>query len=64
MFRGDVTGGEILNVNDVQYCVSLEMEIDHGGSGPLHFTGVLDHGPFPPTIAGFVTQLPGVCPIL
>lgn len=27
-----------------------------GGSTPLHFTGLLDHNQFPPTIQGFLTN--------
>ena len=37
----------------------MEMEITSGGKGDLHFTGILDHGPFPPTVGGYVTQSPG-----
>ena len=63
LLRGDVTGGRIINLNDTQFCVSMALEITDGGSGQVFFTGILDHGPFPPTIAGFVTQQPTPCPI-
>jgi hypothetical protein len=59
VFSGDITGGTILNLNGTRFCVTMEMEITSGGKGELYFTGILDHGPFPPTIAGFVSQAPG-----
>ena len=64
ILRGDVAGGGILNLNGTQFCVSIVMDVTEGGSGRVYFSGVLDHGPFPPTIAGFVTQSPAPCPIL
>jgi hypothetical protein len=64
ILQGDVTGGGILNLNDTQFCVSIEMSITEGGSGELFFSGVLDHGPFPPGIFGAVTQAPTPCPIV
>ena len=66
VFSGDITGGTILNLNGTQYCVTMVLDIDAGGGGTVHFTGLLDHGPFPPTIAGFVTQDPSLlpCPVL
>lgn len=63
-FSGNVVGGTILNLNDLQYCISMTLEVTDGGRGELFFSGVLDHGPFPPTIAGFVTQSPTPCPAL
>lgn len=63
LFRGDVAGGTILNLNGTQFCVIMALEITDGGRGQVFFSGVLDHGPFPPTIAGFVTQAPSPCPI-
>jgi hypothetical protein len=58
-FSGDITQGTILNLDGTRYCVSMEMEITSGGKGELYFTGILDHGPFPPTVGGFVSQSPG-----
>ena len=62
-FRGDVIGGEIvsLNLERTQFCVAMTLDITDGGSGQVYFRGLLDHGPFPPTIAGFVTQSPTSC---
>jgi hypothetical protein len=62
VFKGDIVGGSITNLNGVQYCVAMAIDLTSGGKGTVHFTGLLDHGPFPPTIAGFVTQDPlGPC---
>jgi hypothetical protein len=61
IFSGDITGGYILNLNDTQYCVSMTLQMTDGGKGELYFTGILDHGPFPPTIGGYGTQQPVGC---
>ena len=61
--QGEVAGGTILNLNGVQFCVTLQLEITKGGRGDLYFTGLLDHGPFPPTIFGIVSQTPIPCPL-
>jgi hypothetical protein len=61
VFKGDVIGGEILNLNGTQFCVAMALDITDGGHGQVYFRGLLDHGPFPPTIAGFVTQSPISC---
>ncbi|MBA2302288.1 MAG: hypothetical protein H0W08_06595 [Acidobacteria bacterium] len=63
LFRGEVAGGTTYNLNDTQFCVNMAMKIADGGRGEIFFSGVLDHGPFPPTIAGLVTQSPSPCPI-
>jgi hypothetical protein len=65
VFSGAVRGGTIYNVNGTQFCINMALEIDEGGRGEIYFSGVLDHGPFPPTIAGLVTQSPnpGPCPV-
>ena len=63
VLSGDVFGGRILNLDDTQFCVSMALDITSGGSGRLFFTGILDHGPFPPTITGLVTQEPTPCPV-
>jgi hypothetical protein len=57
-FAGVVQPGGTLTLNPdlTSFTVSLTMVITSGGAGTLHFTGLLDHGPFPPTIAGTITQ--------
>jgi hypothetical protein len=64
VFSGDVAGGTIFNINDTQFCINMALDIDDGGRGRVYFSGILDHGPFPPAIAGFVTQEanPNLCP--
>jgi hypothetical protein len=54
--EGDVTEGTILNVNGTRFIIVLRMEITDGGSGEATFSAVLDHGPFPPTIQGTISQ--------
>ena len=58
---GDVVGGAIINLNGVQFCVATRLVISQGGHGLVYFTGLLDHGPFPPTITGIVSQSPLPC---
>jgi hypothetical protein len=54
---GDVgEGGTICNINGVQFKVDITLNIKQGGSGQAHLTVTLDHGPFPPTVKGFITQ--------
>jgi hypothetical protein len=61
-FSGDVASGTIMTLpSGTQFCIIMTLEMDKGGNGELYFTGLLDHGPFPPTIAGFVTQTPLSC---
>ena len=62
VMRGDVLEGAILTINETQFCVSMVMDVTDGGRGQVYFTGLLDHGPFPPTIGGFVTQSPSPSP--
>ena len=64
VLSGNVTDGTILNLNGLQFCVTMELTINGSGRGQLYFTGLLDHTPFPPTIAGFVTQNPLPCSAL
>ena len=65
VLHGDVVDGSILTLlSGTQFCVTMELEITSGGKGQLFFTGLLDHGPFPPTIAGVVGQSPAPCSIL
>ena len=63
LLHGDVAGGRIIRFTETLFCVSMALDITDGGSGRLFFTGILDHGPFPPTIGGFVTQQPTPCPL-
>ena len=63
LFRGDVTEGTIVNLDGTRFCVSMTLEITDGGRGEVFFKGLLDHGPFPPTIAGVVTQEPNPCTV-
>lgn len=61
VIQGAVSGGRIFNLDGTRFCVEMVMEITSGGRGQLHFTGLLDHNPFPPTIGGLVTQDPVGC---
>jgi hypothetical protein len=54
--EGDVTGGSLYNVDGTRYLVAMRMKITDGGSGEATFNAVLDHGPFPPTIQGLISQ--------
>jgi hypothetical protein len=49
-------GGTLLNNGDNTFTVDATLLITSGGSGTLHFVGVLSHNTFPPTIVGTVTQ--------
>jgi hypothetical protein len=40
----------------LQFLVNLTMNITQGGSGQAHLTVLLDHGPFPPTVKGTISQ--------
>ena len=54
---GNVTGGQLCYVDGIQYhVVGMTMEITQGGTGQAVFNAVLDHGPFPPTIKGAISQ--------
>ena len=64
-FSGDIASGNILTLpGGTQFCITMTLEVTTGGNGELYFTGLLDHGPFPPTIGGFVTQSPSSCSVL
>jgi len=57
VFTGTVDSGGTLTYNgDNTFDVSMTMVLVSGGTGTLTFTGLLDHNPFPPTIAGSITQ--------
>jgi hypothetical protein len=49
-------GGKVCYIDGIKYSVSLTMDIDHGGSGEAQLMVLLDHGPFPPTVKGTITQ--------
>jgi hypothetical protein len=53
---GKVTGGILQKLSDTQFGVVMSMEITEGGTGDATFRAILDHGPFPPTIKGVITQ--------
>jgi hypothetical protein len=48
--------GTVCYIDGVRYLVSMTMNIVQGGTGQAQFSAVLDHGPFPPTIRGAITQ--------
>ena len=49
-------GGTLTNNGDNTFTVDMTMVLLRGGVGTLHFTGLLNHTPFPPTIIGTVSQ--------
>ena len=49
-------GGTLTNNGDNTFSVDMTMVILRGGAGTLHFSGLLNHNPFPPTIIGTVSQ--------
>ena len=50
-------GGTVCYINGVQFQVSLTMNIGQDGSeGHAELNVILDHGPFPPTVKGTITQ--------
>lgn len=49
-------GGTVCYIDGIKYLVSLTMNIDQGGDGKAHLTVLLDHGPFPPTVKGAISQ--------
>ena len=51
-----VAGGTLCYVDGIRYLVGMSMNITQGGHGQAHFDAVLDHGPFPPTIRGAISQ--------
>jgi hypothetical protein len=51
-FAGSVKSGTITNNGDGTFSLSLTLKVESGGHGPLHFTGILSHNVFPPTIVG------------
>jgi hypothetical protein len=56
VFAGTVATGTLTYNGDDTYTVALTLTLTEGGSGTLQFTGLLDHGPFPPTIVGTLSQ--------
>jgi hypothetical protein len=53
---GEVVGGTLCYVDGTRYLVGMSMDITQGGHGQAQFSAVLDHGPFPPTIKGAISQ--------
>lgn len=49
-------GGTLLNNGNNTFTVDATLLITSGGIGTLHFTGVLNHNTFPPTIVGTISQ--------
>jgi hypothetical protein len=49
-------GGTVCYIDGIKYLVSLTMDIDQGGDGKAQLTVLLDHGPFPPTVKGTISQ--------
>lgn len=64
VIEGDVVGGTILNLNGTQFCVRMQLDPDKGGLEDIHFTGLLDHGPFPPIITGILSETPLPCSLV
>ena len=49
-------GGTLTNNDDNTFTVDMTMVLLRGGVGTLHFSGLLNHNLFPPTIIGTVSQ--------
>jgi hypothetical protein len=49
-------GGTVCSIDGIKYMVTLTMDIDQGGNGKAQLTVLLDHGPFPPTVKGTISQ--------
>lgn len=64
VIEGDVGGGTIQNLNGTQFCVTMQLEPDKGGLEDIYFTGLLDHGPFPPIITGILSEAPLPCSLV
>lgn len=54
--RGVVSGGTLFNNGDNTFTVNATLTILSGGSGTLHYQGLLNHNVFPPTVIGPLTQ--------
>jgi len=56
-FRGVVLpGGTLFNNSNNTFTVEATLILTSGGSGQLHYVGLLDHNVFPPTIVGPIFQ--------
>ena len=53
---GVVSGGTLFNNGDNTFTVDATLTILSGGSGTLHYRGLLNHNVFPPTVIGPLTQ--------
>jgi hypothetical protein len=49
-------GGTLFNNGNNTFAVDATLFITSGGSGTLHFQGILNHNTFPPTIIGTASQ--------
>ena len=54
--KGVVSGGTLFNNGDNTFTVDATLTILSGGSGTLHYRGLLNHNVFPPTVIGPLTQ--------
>lgn len=54
--KGVVSDGTLLNNGDNTFTVDATLTIVSGGSGTLHYQGLLNHNVFPPTVIGPLTQ--------
>ena len=56
LIAGTIEDGGTLTLNPggTTYTAVITMDVLIGGSGTLTFTGLLDHGQFPPTIGGTI----------
>jgi hypothetical protein len=54
--KGVVSGGTLFNNGDNTFTVDATLTIVAGGSGTLHYRGLLNHNVFPPTVIGPLTQ--------
>ena len=54
--KGVVSGGTLFNNGDNTFTVDATLTILSGGSGTLHYKGLLNHNVFPPTVIGPLTQ--------
>jgi hypothetical protein len=54
--KGVVSSGTLFNNGDNTFTVDATLTIVSGGSGTLHYRGLLNHNVFPPTVIGPLTQ--------
>lgn len=54
--KGVVSGGTLYNNGNNTFTVDAMLTIVSGGSGTLHYRGLLNHNVFPPTVIGPLGQ--------